>query len=327
MGREIVDNFDLIRSDLSLVEQKLREGAGEMYKPLAEGMLTLLNSGGKRLRPALAMLASRFHTPRAPIEPVVSLAAAVETLHTATLVHDDLVDGAVVRRGRKTLNAIWSGATTVLAGDYLFARAAHFAAETQSTRVVTIFSNTLMTICDGELRQLFGAYDLNQDLDSYYRRIFSKTASLFTASTEAAAVLSGADEDTVFALREYGKNLGMSFQIQDDMLDFMGDEDRMGKPTGSDLRQGIITLPVYYYLQESPRQDEWIEALSRENSDRDDAVDQLVAEIRQSPAIERCRAETDGLAQRAQEALDPLPDIEEKRRLHNLVSSLLDRQY
>jgi len=327
VGREIVDNFDLIRSDLSLVEQKLREGAGEMYKPLAEGMLTLLNSGGKRLRPALAMLASRFHTPRAPIEPVVSLAAAVETLHTATLVHDDLVDGAVVRRGRKTLNAIWSGATTVLAGDYLFARAAHFAAETQSTRVVTIFSNTLMTICDGELRQLFGAYDLNQDLDSYYRRIFSKTASLFTASTEAAAVLSGADEDTVFALREYGKNLGMSFQIQDDMLDFMGDEDRMGKPTGSDLRQGIITLPVYYYLQESPRQDEWIEALSRENSDRDDAVDQLVAEIRQSPAIERCRAETDGLAQRAQEALDPLPDIEEKRRLHNLVSSLLDRQY
>jgi geranylgeranyl pyrophosphate synthase len=325
--REILDTFDLIRADLVLVEQKLRAGSDEMFAPLAQGMLTLLDSGGKRLRPALALLASRFHTPPALIGPVVSLAAAVETLHTATLVHDDLIDGAVFRRGRKTLNASWTGATTVLAGDYLFARAARFAAETQSTRVVTIFSETLMTICDGELRQLFGAYDLQQDLDSYYRRIFSKTASLFTASTEAAAVLSGADEDTVLALREYGKNLGMSFQIQDDVLDFTGDQNLMGKPTGSDLRQGIVTLPVYYYLQDNPRQDEWIEALNRENTDRDRVVDELVVEIRQSSAIERCRAEADSLARRAQDVLIPLPDIEEKRRLNDLVSSLLDRQY
>ena len=309
------------------MEEKLRQGADEMFGPLANGMLTLLDSGGKRLRPALALLASRFHEPLPQIEPVISLAAAVETLHTATLVHDDLIDGAVFRRGRKTLNAMWSGATTVLAGDYLFARAAKFAAETENTRVVTIFSETLMTICDGELRQLFGAYDLNQDLDSYYRRIFSKTASLFTASTEAAAVLSGADEDTVSTLREYGKNLGMSFQIQDDLLDFIGDETLMGKPTGSDLRQGIVTLPVYYYLQDNPRQDEWVQALSRENDGRDRVVDKLVAEIRESSAIEECRAEADTLAHRAQEVLSPLPDIEAKRRLYALVSSLLDRQY
>lgn len=327
MEQEIQYRFDLIRSDLALVEQKLRNGADEMFSPLAEGMLSLLDSGGKRLRPALALLASRFHEPRRPIEPVVSLAAAVETLHTATLVHDDLLDGAVFRRGHKTLNASWSKATTVLAGDYLFARAAHFAAETQNTRVVSIFSQTLMTICDGELRQLFGTYDLNQTRDSYFSRIFSKTASLFAASTEAAAVLSGADEETVTALYEYGKNLGMSFQIQDDLLDFTGDEHLMGKPTGSDLRQGIVTLPVYYYLRDDHRRSEWEAALDRGNANRDEMVEQLVQRIRQSPAIEKCRAEADALARRAQEVLNPLPDIKEKRRLLALASTLLDRQY
>jgi geranylgeranyl pyrophosphate synthase len=268
VGDAVNDLFDIIRSDLSLVEDKLHEGTGGMFFPLAQGMAQLLDSGGKRLRPALVLLASRFHS-GTPIERVVSLAAAVETLHTATLVHDDLIDGALFRRGRRTLSATWNKATTVLAGDYLFARAAHFAAETENTRVVSIFAKTLMTICDGELRQLFGAFDLDQDLDSYYVRIFSKTASLFAGATEAAAVLVEANPSTVDSLRDYGRYLGMSFQIQDDILDFVGDERVMGKPTGSDLRQGIVTLPVYYFLREHPEPEEWKDALKRQGDARD----------------------------------------------------------
>ena len=243
------DIFDLIRPELALVEQKLREGVDALFPPLAEGILALLDSGGKRLRPALVLLASRFH-PVAPLEPIVALAASFETLHTATLVHDDLIDGAPVRRGRKTLSATWRAAPTVLAGDYLFARSAGFTAQTKSVRIMDIFARALMTICDGELRQLFGAFDLNQDLDAYYVRIFSKTASLFSAAAEAGAILSGADEHTVTALAGYGRNLGMSFQIEDDLLDFIGDEKTMGKPTGSDLRQGSVTLPVYFFLRD-----------------------------------------------------------------------------
>jgi geranylgeranyl pyrophosphate synthase len=321
----VKDILATIQPTLLLVEEKLREGVDEMFLPLGQGLRNLLDSGGKRLRPALVIFASRIH-PGAPLERVISLAASVETLHTATLVHDDLIDGATVRRGRRTLNATWPAAATVLAGDYLFARAAKFAAETENTRVVTIFAETLMTICEGELYQLFGAYHLDQDLESYYRRIFSKTASLFAASTEAGATLSGADAATIQALREYGKNLGMSFQIQDDLLDIVGDERRLGKPTGSDLRQGIVTLPVYYFLRHYPGERERLErALQAEPAERERAIAEIVEDIRSSPAVEDCRREAGQFAERARQALAPLPDVEEKRYLLALVTALLDR--
>ena len=185
------DLFDIIRPELDQVEQKLREGVDALFPPLAEAALTLLNSGGKRLRPALAVMAARFG-PNPSTPHIIALGAAVETLHTATLVHDDLIDGARVRRGHPTLSASWATAPVVLAGDYIFARSAGFAADTGSVQVMKLFSEALKTICDGELRQLFGAYDLDQIQETYYVRIFSKTASLFAVSAQAGALLSGA---------------------------------------------------------------------------------------------------------------------------------------
>ena len=186
-------------------------------------------------------------------EKVAALAAAVETLHTATLVHDDLIDNALLRRGNPTLNAMWTSAATVLTGDYLFARAAAFAAETESVRVISIFAQTLMTICSGELNQIFGS-DGGQPTatarEYYYQRIYSKTASLFAASAEAGALLGEAPQTEAQALRDYGHNLGMAFQIVDDVLDFAGSEGDLGKPIGSDLRQGIITLPTIHFLED-----------------------------------------------------------------------------
>ncbi len=151
-------------------------------------------------------------------------------LHTATLVHDDVIDGALLRRGAPTLNATWNRGATVLAGNYMFARAANFAAETGNPRVIRIFSDTLEIIVEGELRQLRARHQFRQQKDEYYQRIYAKTASLFAAAAEAAATLSGLEEDGIGSLRDYGHNLGMAFQIVDDILDFTGNAGSLGKP-------------------------------------------------------------------------------------------------
>src|SRR5579863_1490215 len=205
---------------------------------------------GKRLRPALVFLAASFHEYRR--EFLVPLAAAIELLHTATLVHDDLIDNAPVRRGVRTLHRMTSMAATVLVGDYVFANAAALCTETQNVRVMRVFGETLMTIVDGELKQLFTAGFWRQSRAEYFQKIDRKTASLIRTATETGAILSGAPEDEVQALRAYGYNLGMAFQIVDDVLDLVGDEAVLGKPVGSDLRGGMVTLPVIGLLEEDP---------------------------------------------------------------------------
>lgn len=311
-----------VQEELALVEARLRAVAASAYAPLAAALQSLLDSGGKRLRPALAILAARFYPP-ANLEAVIAAAAALEMLHTATLVHDDLIDGALLRRGHATLNASWDQGSTVLAGDYIFARAAAFAAETENPRVISLFAQTLMTICDGELRQIFGHLDWEQPQEEYYRRIFSKTASLFAASTESGAVLSGAPEMAVQSLRDYGRYLGMAFQMVDDILDFTGDEAVMGKPVGSDLRQGILTLPVFYFLQEHPHQREALRALVER--DDGDSLAQAVAMIRVSSAIEAARAEARSFIARAKDALHNLPDVSPRQTLYELADFVVER--
>ncbi|MDI7277414.1 MAG: polyprenyl synthetase family protein, partial [Anaerolineae bacterium] len=191
--------FEPIREDLEAVEARMRSAVQETYEPLSSALASIVGSGGKRLRPALVVLAARLHRWDAP--PVISLAAAVELLHTATLIHDDTIDEATIRRGSKTLNATWSRAATILAGDFVFARAAALAAETNNTKVASIFADTLMTICQGELRQMLSLYDWRGSRADYYGRIYSKTASLFAAASEAGAILGQAPEERVKMLR------------------------------------------------------------------------------------------------------------------------------
>ena len=273
--------LDLVREELQRVEQKMREVSQVEYDHLAAVLDDLLQSGGKRLRPALVLFSTKFH-PADP-EKTISLAASVEMLHTATLVHDDMIDNSLVRRGNPTLNATWNRGATVLAGDFLFALAAGLAAETENVRVMSIFAQTLMAICSGELKQIFNSQGHLPTREEYYQRIYSKTASLFIASTEAGAVLSGAPEPEVQALREYGRTLGMAFQIVDDVLDFVGDERELGKPVGSDLRQGIATLPVLYFHEMHPADDVLIKVL---NDPKEEKVRAIVAAIKESGAVE-----------------------------------------
>jgi geranylgeranyl pyrophosphate synthase len=216
-----------IQVGLAQVETKMKNIESSLFAPLAHAFVDLIGSGGKRLRPTLALLAAQIREEQSdsPVfSHIVALAASVEMLHTATLVHDDVIDGALLRRGMPTLNALWNRGATILAGNFMFARAAYFAAETQNPRVIRIFANTLETIVNGELYQLSARHDFHQDKEGYYQRIYAKTASLFAAATEAAAILAGLVEVEVQALRAYGHNLGMAFQIVDDILDFTGSD-------------------------------------------------------------------------------------------------------
>lgn len=316
--------LDLVADDLNLVEAKM-QATNEVFQPLAGAINLLLHSGGKRIRPALALLAGRLYA-AAESEKVVSLAAAVEMLHSATLVHDDVIDGALLRRGKATLNAAWSPGATILAGDYIFARAASFAAETDNVRVMRIFSETLMTICDGELRQLFAIGNWRQPRDAYYQRIYGKTAALFAAATESAAVLGSAPAAEVDALRDYGYKVGMAFQIMDDILDFVGDASTVGKPVGSDLRQGTVTLPVFHFLQDNPEALAVMEATSNGHAGADSLGD-LIADIRRSPAIETTRLEAVQFVADAKALLAGWPDTIYRQALEQVADYVVARTF
>jgi geranylgeranyl pyrophosphate synthase len=316
--------FDSIRDDLARVEVKLREYPRLEYEVLTAATEHLLSSGGKRIRPALAILSSRLYSSEVT-EQVISLAAAVEMLHTASLVHDDLIDGALLRRGIPTLNAAWTPGATILTGDYLFARAADLAAQAGDLRVMRIFADTLMTICAGELKQQFSDLEMRAKREDYYARIYAKTASLISLATEAAGVLARAPEEQVSALREYGHNLGLAFQIVDDVLDFIGDEERMGKPVGSDLRQGLVTLPTLCYLEQHPGDELMLRILRHERSGDQD-IQQAVNTIRASGAIETALDEARGFARRSVSALAQLPDGLPRQSMQGLTDFVVQRR-
>jgi len=316
--------FESIQDDLARVEEKLREKPQLEYEVLTAAIEHLLASGGKRVRPALVILASRLYS--AQIGPqVLALAAAVEMLHTASLVHDDLIDASLLRRGIPTLNATWTPGATILTGDYLFARAAGLGARTGSLRVMEMFAETLMVICSGELKQQFSDLQTRVRRDDYYARIYAKTASLFALATEAAGVLANATEDEVAALREYGLSLGMAFQVVDDVLDFIGDETRLGKPVGSDLRQGIITLPTLCYLEQHP-DDELIVRLLRDGHGSEEDIHRAVQAIRESGAIDTALEEARNFAHRSLLALQQLPSGSPCQPMQDLADFVIRRR-
>jgi geranylgeranyl pyrophosphate synthase len=335
---EISKVLQPVQAGLALVETKMKSVESSLFAPLADAFVDLIGSGGKRLRPTLALLASQVRADQSmssTFPQIVALAASVEMLHTATLVHDDVIDGALLRRGAPTLNALWNRGTTILAGNFMFARAAHFAAETGNLRVIHIFADTLETIVNGEMHQLFARHDFYQDKEGYYQRIYAKTASLFCAATEAAAVLAGLDESEVQALRSYGYNLGMAFQIVDDILDFTGNDATLGKPAGSDLRGGTVTLPFFYYLQRHPEaealinrlQDAHAAASEGDSLPWDALVTQVVRELRTSNAVESALREAHDFLDLARANVAGLPDSPYHRSMLELCDFVVQRTY
>ncbi|MCC6298977.1 MAG: polyprenyl synthetase family protein [Anaerolineales bacterium] len=315
--------FTSVHEQLQFVEQRMREQAGDDQHPdLKSALEHLLAAGGKRIRPTLGLLVGNMLG--APEEKLITLGASVELLHTATLVHDDLIDGALLRRGMPTLNARWSPAATVLTGDFLFARAAKLAAETDYLPLMKLFAETLATIVNGELTQMFSARGVI-NRDNYYNRIYAKTASLFEMSALAAAMVGTEDEDVRSSMKAFGYEVGMAFQIVDDILDFTGDQSTVGKPIGSDLLNGLVTLPAIYFA-EANRYDDDVLSLPDGGWKETARVQRLVDAIRQSDAIEQSMDEARGAVSRALASLEVAPASPEKDALENLAKFIVDRK-
>ena len=254
---------DLARADMADVDRLIAlrlQSPVSVIPALADH---LIGAGGKRLRPLLTVAAARLAG--ATDERCLKLATAVEFIHTATLLHDDVVDGSKLRRGKVAAHLIWGGASSVLVGDFLFARAFELMVEAGSIRALDILAKASSVIAEGEVLQLTRAHDLNLDQATYLEIIKAKTAELFAASAEAGAVSSGAPEPKVAALRAYGLNLGLAFQLTDDALDYSGVAETLGKNAGDDFREGKATLPLLLAIARSgPREAAfWERAIGR----------------------------------------------------------------
>ncbi|RIK46118.1 MAG: heptaprenyl diphosphate synthase, partial [Chloroflexi bacterium] len=276
----------------------------------------------KRVRPTLGLLVGNMLN--APHEKLVTLGAAVELLHTATLVHDDLIDGSLLRRGTPTLNARWSPPATVLTGDFLFARAAKLAAETDHLPLMKLFSDTLAVIVNGELTQMFTSRGLI-NRENYYKRIYAKTASLFEMTARAAGMVSPVGEETVESMRDFGYQIGMAFQIVDDVLDFSGDQNAVGKPLGSDLLNGLVTLPGIYYAESNPA-DADILSLPQGGWTNAENMTRLVENIRASGCAQKAMLEAEQHIDRALTRLESLEPCAERDALENLAKYIVDRK-
>jgi geranylgeranyl pyrophosphate synthase len=310
-----------VQATIEKVEARMRAQADERHPDLRAALENLLAAGGKRVRPTLVLLTGNMFG--ADPERLITLAAAIEMLHTATLVHDDLIDGSLMRRGNTTLNAKWTPAATVLTGDFVFARAAKLAAETGSLTVMEEFAETLAIMVNGELTQMFDSRGL-ASRENYYERIYAKTGSLFELSTHGAAIISPIDKEIVAKARTFGRKLGTAFQIVDDILDFTGEQATVGKPVGSDLLQGLITLPALYYI-ENHADDENVKALLDGHYHNAEKMANLVNSIRNSDAIELALKEAKQFATDALEMLNGQPDSTERQALEKLTKYVTNR--
>jgi geranylgeranyl pyrophosphate synthase len=316
--------FTPVQDGIKAVEKLMRSQAGNEHHPdLRAALEHLLSAGGKRVRPTIVFLAGNMFG--APYEKLVTLGAAVEMLHTATLVHDDLIDGSLLRRGIPTLNARWSPAATVLTGDFLFGRAAKLAAEADYLPLMKLFAETLTVIVNGELTQMFAAKGIIER-KNYYNRIYAKTASLFEMSSLAATMIGTEDETVRASMKKYGYEIGMAFQIMDDVLDFTGEQATVGKPVGSDLLNGLVTLPAIYYAESHPDNIE-VKLLAEGGWGNTEKMEQLVRSIQSSNAIRHATDEASEHVDKALDAIKPFHKSVEYEGLVGLAHYIVDRTF
>lgn len=282
----------------------------------------IIGSGGKRLRPMLVLLAAKASEYRGSNDALV--ATIVEFIHTATLLHDDVVDESDLRRGRKTANALWGNAASVLVGDFLYSRSFQLMVEADDMRVMRILADATNRIAEGEVLQLLNIHNPDVDEPAYLRVIERKTAVLFSAATKLGGLLGGVAEDQERALADYGMNLGFAFQIADDVLDYVSDAGTLGKNIGDDLAEGKTTLPLIYAIERA--KPEQAASLRRAiETGGLDSLDNIIGAIRDSGSIERARRRAQNYADAAKAALSTLPHSEARDALLVLADYALQR--
>ena len=325
--------FGLIRRDLLQVEEELERQARSNVQILTHLNRYMLNSGGKRLRPALLLLSAKVFG-EALDHSIISMAAVMEMLHTATLVHDDVIDGAEMRRGKKAVASQWGNDIAVLLGDWLYMTAFENSLQQRNLEVLDVLTEATRKMTEGELLQLPLVGNLRITEEEHFDIVQRKTGFLFSASCRLGGVLRGASAVEKAALEDYGMSLGIAFQLTDDLLDFTSDAKKLGKPVLSDLREGKVTLPLIRLLDRYPQYETLVREAMNESGDEsgdessvenEEAANKVLAILREYGQLEIARDEAMSYATRAQEALESLPDNQNRQALYDIAQFVVER--
>lgn len=317
--------YALVAERLQLVEREIERACHSEIALVRRNAEYLHRSGGKRLRPAMVLLCAQACDYDGDDD--VQLGAVVEFIHTATLVHDDIVDDAEVRRGRAAANQVWGNKLAVLLGDYIYIRSMAMSVALGDLRLVEVLTDATSLLLEGEILDVANSGDADLDVETYLRTIERKTASLFAACGQAAGVLAGAPPEHEQALSRYGSNIGMAFQLVDDLLDYRADPDRLGKKTGGDLGEGKMTLPAIYLLRDGAEasRERLLRCFGRSDNNNED-LRAIVDAMESCGALAAVRADAEQYARRAEESLAALPESPAKSALTELPDFVLSRQ-
>ncbi|QJC51869.1 heptaprenyl diphosphate synthase [Paenibacillus albicereus] len=323
---KLLDLYAKMKGELNGIERQLEAAVADDDSLLGESSLHLLQAGGKRIRPVFVLLAGRFGEYR--LEELQRVAVSLELIHSASLVHDDVIDNARTRRGQPTVGAKWDNRIAMYTGDFIYAKALGLMTEAREPELHRILARAMVQMCIGEMEQVRDFFHTEQSVRNYLRRIRRKTALLIAISCEMGAVAAGADRWTSSLLYRFGYNTGMAFQIRDDLLDLLGTEKQIGKPPGSDIRQGNMTLPVLLALQEQDRREPLLHEIRaiRESEGRADthAAIQL---IRGSRGVATAEQMAETFTAKALSALAGLPDLPAKKNLTDIAHFINKRSY
>lgn len=314
--------YSFLNSDIDIVEDALEEAVYADSALLREASLHLLQAGGKRIRPLFVLLAAKFGS--YDINTMKKVAVALELIHAASLIHDDVIDDAEIRRGKQTVKAKWDNRIAMYTGDYIFARALELMTEIEKPEAHKILSNTMVELVIGEIEQMKDKYRFDQNIKDYLRRIKRKTALLISASCQLGAIAAEVDYKTYLKLTRFGYYVGMSYQIIDDILDFTGTEKELGKPAGGDLLQGNITLPVLFAMENDLIRSEIIKV--HKGMSRDDMAT-ILSVINHSGAIEKAREVSSKYLEKALSIVEDLPQNEAKTTFKNIAKYIGKRKY
>ena len=321
-----VDDLQLyFAQDMQAVDKLINSYITSNVTPVISELSNhLINAGGKRLRPLLTLAASDLCNYSGASH--IKLAAAIECIHTATLLHDDVVDESFQRRGKPTANILWDNQSSVLVGDYLFSKSFQLMVETDSLKVLSILADASSTISEGEILQLSAVKNIKTDESAYFKIIEGKTAALFAAATEVGAVISNVEDKEADALANFGKALGISFQITDDLLDYVGSEEVLGKNIGDDFKEGKVTLPLIKAISKSSKEEKqfWEEVINKGMQKSSDLEHALLL-MRQHNVFNETRSEAIKWSKKARNYLDIFPESKTKVILQELTYFVVER--
>ncbi|RKQ16169.1 heptaprenyl diphosphate synthase component II [Ureibacillus endophyticus] len=312
-----------LKADIDIIEKELEIALNSSSQLINDASLHLLQAGGKRIRPVFVLISAKFG--QYNIDQVKNIAVPLELIHSASLVHDDVIDDSDLRRGRHTVKAQWNNRVAMYTGDFIFARALEYVTSIENPRVHQILAKTMVEICNGEVIQIEDKFRSNQNIKDYFRRIKRKTALLIESSCELGAVVSGLDDKNVRHLKQFGYFVGMSYQIVDDILDFTATDKELGKPAGSDLLQGNITLPILL-LKDHPTISKFIELAANGEVTEQQRLEMLSI-VRKSDAIKQSINVSNHYLRKALKEVDALPNHPMKKKLRDIALFIGKRKF